>query len=127
MHIYIYVFCICKGSHCGNTYADTDCRDNNTEHLLKTPLLFNLYHDPGEKYPLNISNAYYAQKLKEVNDTIMPHLQTQGLWAPSQIEDQNQYYSPCCNWGCKDWPQCCDCNQNLTLQQLLQISQTSFL
>ena len=41
-----------QGAICENYYADHDCRKNNTAHMLQNPLLYNLYHDPSEHYPL---------------------------------------------------------------------------
>merc|ERR1712013_883848 len=102
------------GSHCQNDYADTDCRDNATEHLLATPLLFNLYHDIGEHYAVDVTEMYYEQIVKELNESVRVILQSEGLWAQSQIMlGSNDSYAPCCacDTTYADWPQCCACNK----------------
>eukprot|EP01084_Bolivina_argentea_P289016 496190_1 len=58
---------ITGGSHCKNYYKDPDCRDNATTNILKEPLLFNLYHDIGEAYGVNISETYYANIVETIN------------------------------------------------------------
>ncbi len=86
---------IVGGSHCPNNYADHDCRANTTEQMLDVPLLFNLYHDPSEHFPLNVSDPFYWNIVEELNATIEPYLSTKGVWAPSQMES-NSNDQPCC-------------------------------
>ena len=75
---------IIGGSHCNNDYADTDCRDNATEHVLKEPILFNLYHDVGEKYAVDITQTYYKDIVNKINGSWGTVLATEGLWGQSQ-------------------------------------------
>eukprot|EP00483_Globobulimina_turgida_P010653 UN10674 len=110
---------ITGGSHCQNYYKDPDCRSNNSESILKTPILFNLYHDVGEAYPVDVTQAYYANIVESVNKSWDFILNTTGLWAPSEInKGGNQAGGPCCHWGCTPWPSCCDCDKiNMTKYQ----------
>ena len=122
---------IVAGSHCGDTFADHDCRNNNSEHMLDVPLLFNLYHDQAEAYPLQQNsdnkknNEYYQNIILKLNSSIVqffnkPENSKNNLWGTSQIsKGGGNEYIPCCNWNCQDnWPDCCNCGQNLMLNQI---------
>ena len=113
---------IVGGKLCADTFSDIDCRTNNSDHLIDPPILFNLYHDPGERYPLtqdssnNVNNEYYQNLILKINQTIMPLLNQDDLWGESQISGGGDEWMPCCNWGCVNWPQCCNCAQNISLE-----------
>ncbi|ETO25081.1 hypothetical protein RFI_12061 [Reticulomyxa filosa] len=87
-----------KGGVCSTNYADPDCRSNNSAVLLQSPYLYNLYHDPSEHVKLNISLPFYANIVARLNETFKSIL-TPGLWSPSQIQNTNTTYEPCCAWG----------------------------
>merc|ERR1712228_555779 len=102
------------GSHCNNDYADHDCRNNATETILKEPLLYNLYHDVGERYPVDVTQAYYADIVANVNKSWQNVLSTDGLWGKSQITmGSNNSFAPCCSCDVSNdsWPNCCVCNK----------------
>ena len=49
---------------CPDAYPDPVCRDNYTLHQYDPPLLYDLHHDPGEIYNLDVT------EYKEVMDQI---------------------------------------------------------
>ena len=49
---------------CPNIYPDPVCRDNFTLHHYDPPLLYDLHHDPGEIYNLDV------KKYQDVMDEI---------------------------------------------------------
>ena len=118
---------ITAGSHCNNDYADADCRNNATEHVLKQPILFNLYHDVGEKYPVDVTQAYYEDIVNKINESWSNILATDGIFGTSQITmGTNNSYAPCCNKeqnNCypsanSSWPKCGVCDKvNATFPQ----------
>ena len=111
---------IVSGSHCNNDYADHDCRNNATEHILDGPILFNLYHDVGEAYPVDINQTYYQSIVDNINKSWETILSTEGIFGTSQITmGSNNSYAPCCDAeinGCypsvnTSWPSCCVCDK----------------
>mmetsp|Transcript_31099 Transcript_31099/g.50450 ORF Transcript_31099/g.50450 Transcript_31099/m.50450 type:complete len:588 (-) Transcript_31099:45-1808(-) len=114
---------IVAGSHCNNDYMDADCRENHTEHVLSSPLLFNLYHDVAESYPLDITQPYYASIVGQLNQSWSQLLDDDTLWAKSQILlGSNNSLAPCCDAKINDcypdnkiaatpWPDCCVCDK----------------
>ena len=104
---------IIGGSHADNNYIDPSCRNNATEHYLTTPLLYNLYHDVGEKYPINFtSNNYYIPFVKRINDSFNSITQDPTLFGISQINrGSNDSLAPCCGYPCNPFPECCSCDK----------------
>ena len=103
------IFWTTQGDLCPSYYKDPSCHAGLVQ--LKVPLLYNLYHDCGEAYPLNVSLPYYANIVSNINKTILPLLNTDGFWGKSQINrGESNNMAPCCNWGCNNYPSCCNCN-----------------
>jgi len=105
---------IVGGSHCNNDYADTDCRANTEEKVLEQPLLFNLYHDVAEAYPVDITQPYYQQIVDRINVSWATLLDSEGIWGKSQLQrGRNDSYAPCCSCDVTndDWPHCCGCDK----------------
>ena len=42
------------------------CRENFTERVLDTPLLYDLHADPGEIYPLDTKSPEYSTILEKI-------------------------------------------------------------
>eukprot|EP01084_Bolivina_argentea_P289019 496194_1 len=105
---------IVGGSHCNNDFSEPDCRGNATETILKTPELINLYHDVGEVYPVDVTQTYYKNIVKDLNKSWEFILNTKGIWGVSQINlGQNNSYAPCCSCDVSNnsWPNCCVCDK----------------
>jgi len=86
---------------------DTMCRGSAPLKKHNPPLLFNLDHDPGERWDLSSSFPSLAASL-QIQLSLMAGEVT---WAPSEMARGNSWLAaPCCqDLPCKPWPKCCDC------------------
>eukprot|EP00117_Sycon_ciliatum_P041747 scpid61253/ scgid30482/ Arylsulfatase A; Cerebroside-sulfatase len=95
------------GSHCHNDYPDVDCRGSTRLQAHNPPLLFDLYSDPKERYPLDTET--YASVATAIHDLVLEHNKTM-TFAPPQIGINNSHDNyPCCNPSCTPRPTCCHC------------------
>ena len=75
-------------------------------------MLYNLDHDPGERYPLTQDNDPHYTEV--INNMIARKdmVETDLDWAPPR----NNYYGdsaiPCCDPACQPFPSCCSCDNN---------------
>ena len=94
-----------EGSHCQNTYPDIVCRSNYTRRQLNPPLLFNLWDDTSEMYPLDVQK--YADIIQEINK-IKSQFEAEMIWGKSQIHrGSKSNLMPCASPGCSPFPSCC--------------------
>ena len=57
---------------CVNTYPDYICRTNYSRHFYDPPLLYDLHHDPGEIYNLDVKK--YQDIMDEINQVHCTHI-----------------------------------------------------
>ena len=76
------------------------------------PLLYNVAHDPGERYELNSDNLEgYEVVMAEIlarKETLEQEL----VWAESRTGHLSQDAIPCCNKPCVPFPSCCSCDRD---------------
>lgn len=95
----------------GNIYSsneDINCIALRKEH--SPPLLYNIEHDPHERYHLTEDNF---DQFREVIDMIMKEknrIEKDLIWADSRHANHSQSAIPCCNRYCQPFPTCCSCN-----------------
>ena len=53
---------------CPDTHPDPVCRDNYTLHYYDPPLLYDLHHDPGEIYNLDVTE--YKEVINQINKVL---------------------------------------------------------
>jgi arylsulfatase A len=99
-HFYI------RGGNAPPTHFDVLCRNTTELQEQDPPLLFNLWTDPGEMFPLD-TNDYQdiVETIKNIRDEFMENLE----WHTSAGEAGNDPAAqPCAKPGCSPWPTCCE-------------------
>nr|XP_053638451.1 arylsulfatase A-like isoform X1 [Cherax quadricarinatus] len=72
------------------------------------PLLYNLYHDPGERYNL-ANDSLYLPVLDMLGEWREEHMKTM-TWMEPRTTTTDPLAQPCCNQpSCQPFPECCDC------------------
>ncbi|XP_045121284.1 arylsulfatase A-like [Portunus trituberculatus] len=72
------------------------------------PLLFNLHHDPGERYDLS-SDPDKSEVLRELTAWREDHMKSM-TWDIARTQHQDPFAQPCCTSpSCTPFPKCCDC------------------
>ena len=94
----------------GNILAaneDLHCVGLRQEH--EPPLLYNLAHDPAERWRLTPLNTDNYQDLLDLMVARREELQADLVWAPSRHSQSGEEAIPCCNKPCTPFPSCCSC------------------
>ena len=86
---------------------DLHCVGLRQEH--SPPLLYNLAHDPAERWRLNQLNTDHYQDLLDLMISRREELQAELLWADSRHGQSGEEAIPCCNKPCTPFPACCSC------------------
>ena len=93
-----------------NTINIHDLHSFSKEH--NPPLLYNVDHDPGERYELNPHNlAEYEVVMAEILAR-REALEQELVWAESRTGEISQEAIPCCNKPCSPFPSCCSCDRD---------------
>lgn len=72
------------------------------------PLLFNLHHDPGERYDLS-KDTKYSDLLKQLTAWREEHMKA-VTWDIPRTVPSDPHAQPCCTSpSCSPFPKCCDC------------------
>ena len=86
---------------------DLHCVGLRQEH--SPPLLYNLAHDPAERWRLTPLNNDHYQDLLDLMVARREELQTELVWADSRHGQSGEEAIPCCNKPCSPFPACCSC------------------
>ena len=81
----------------------------NKEH--DPPLLYNVAHDPGERYTQGPDNN---EEYEEVMAELLARreiLESELVWAESRLGQLSVEAIPCCNRPCAPFPSCCACRE----------------
>eukprot|EP00049_Salpingoeca_infusionum_P004853 m.84637 g.84637 ORF g.84637 m.84637 type:complete len:621 (-) comp12757_c0_seq2:1177-3039(-) len=87
-----------EGSHAPSNYFVPSCAAKLQVH--DPPLLFNLYHDPGEHVPLDSTDPKFGFIIQKLHSLVEEHLASPGLFGTAQIGPSNPAYQPCCKPTC---------------------------
>ena len=101
---------ITQGAHeSDDQNRDVACRKSARITKYDPPMLFDLNNDPSENYDLS-SKTEYKGLITKIT-ALKAEFDSKMVWAPSEIEKaHHDEYMPCCNPGCKPFPQCCHCS-----------------
>ncbi|EGD74536.1 hypothetical protein PTSG_05900 [Salpingoeca rosetta] len=89
------------GSHAPNDYFVPSCRSNTSVTTHDPPLLFNLYHDPGEHVPLDSTDPKFKFIVAKLHALVDELKDTPGLFGHAQIPPSNPLAQPCCDPTCR--------------------------
>ena len=87
---------------------DLHCVGLRQEH--DPPLLYNLAHDPAERWRLTPLNTDHYQELVDLMVARREELQADLVWAQSRHGQTGEEAIPCCNKPCSPFPTCCSCH-----------------
>ena len=108
---------ICNISTLGNALSDdsnydASCRSTAPFKIYNPPLVFDLGKDPGERYPIDLSDHADAAAAVEEVLRLREEAGERVFWAESEVnKGMSRDVVPCCNRSpyCEPYPQCCDC------------------
>ena len=75
------------------------------------PIIYNVEHDPSERYPVTEENEPNYQEILETLLNMKDDIEAGLTWAPPRNALYGDIAIPCCNRGCQPFPSCCSCSE----------------
>ncbi|KAG0719532.1 Arylsulfatase A [Chionoecetes opilio] len=97
----------------GSYLSDDDnydplCPESHPLTKHNPPLLFNVHHDPGERYDLS-ADPKYSDLLRDFTAWRKNHMKNM-IWDIPRATPLDSRAQPCCtSTSCEPFPKCCDC------------------
>ena len=75
-----------------------------------TPILYNVEHDPSERYPLTLENEPNYNQIITTMLEMKVQVEQDLTWEQPRNMIFGEEAIPCCNRGCQPFPSCCSCS-----------------